>query len=142
MPISSDLSAIHLKWPTGVIAQASPPVEKKIFLWLAVAAMALVFMGGQAAADDKPSSLLIVSDAHGYGDIGAYGKGEGRGMPTPNLDRKAADGMPFLSFYAQPSSTPDRAAMQNGRIPNCSGMTAVAFRGQGSGLSAWPCGPG
>ena len=57
-------------------------------------------------------------------------------MPTPNLDRLAAEGMMFMSFYAQPSCTPGRAAMQTGRIPNRSGMTTVAFQGQGGGLPA------
>jgi arylsulfatase len=57
-------------------------------------------------------------------------------MPTPNLDRMAAEGMTFFSFYAQPSCTPGRAAMQTGRIPNRSGMTTVAFQGQGGGLPA------
>jgi arylsulfatase len=107
---------------------------KKIFLMSAAVAVALVFMIGPAAAADKPNILLIVSDDHGYGDIGAYGGGEGRGMPTPNLDRMAADGMTFFSYYAQPSCTPGRAAMQTGRIPNRSGMTTVAFQGQGGGL--------
>jgi arylsulfatase len=87
-----------------------------------------------AFAASKPNILLIVSDDHGYGDIGAYGGGEGRGMPTPNLDRMAAEGMTFFDFYAQPSCTPGRAAMQTGRIPNRSGMTTVAFQGQGGGL--------
>jgi len=85
-------------------------------------------------ADKKPNILLIVSDDTGYGDLGAYGGGEGRGMPTPNFDRMASDGMTFFSFYAQPSCTPGRAAMQTGRIPNRSGMTTVAFQGQGGGL--------
>ncbi|HTG58023.1 MAG TPA: arylsulfatase [Terriglobia bacterium] len=84
----------------------------------------------------KPNIVLIVSDDFGYGDAGAYGGGENRGMPTPNLDRLAAEGMQFLSFYAQPSCTPGRAAMQTGRIPNRSGMTTVAFQGQGGGLPA------
>ncbi len=57
-------------------------------------------------------------------------------MPTPNIDRLAAEGMTFLSFYAQPSCTPGRAAVQTGRIPNRSGMTTVAFQGQGGGLPA------
>jgi len=85
-------------------------------------------------AADKPNILFIVSDDTGYGDLGPYGGGEGRGMPTPNIDRLAADGMTFFSFYAQPSCTPGRAAMQTGRIPNRSGMTTVAFQGQGGGL--------
>jgi hypothetical protein len=36
-----------------------------------------------AFAAAKPNIFLIVSDDHGYGDIGVYGGGEGRGMPTP-----------------------------------------------------------
>lgn len=90
------------------------------------------------AADEsqKPNIILILSDDFGYGDAGVYGGGAGRGMPTPNLDRLADEGMTFFSFYAQPSCTPGRAAVQTGRIPNRSGMTTVAFQGQGGGLPA------
>jgi hypothetical protein len=89
-----------------------------------------------AASGNKPNIILIVSDDFGYGDAGCYLGGEARGMPTPNIDRLAAEGMMFTSFYAQPSCTPGRAAMQTGRIPNRSGMTTVAFQGQGGGLPA------
>jgi arylsulfatase A-like enzyme len=110
---------------------------KTFFLWVVTFAVALAWTAAPAiAADTKPNILFIVSDDHGYGDIGAYGGGEGRGMPTPNLDRMADDGMAFFTFYAQPSCTPGRAAMQTGRIPNRSGMTCVAFQGQGGGLPA------
>jgi arylsulfatase A-like enzyme len=102
----------------------------------AVLAVVLLIAGPAGAADKKPNILLIVSDDTGYGDLGPYGGGEGRGMPTPNFDRMAADGMTFFSFYAQPSCTPGRAAIQTGRIPNRSGMTTVAFQGQGGGLPA------
>lgn len=85
-------------------------------------------------AGTKPNILLIVSDDTGFGDLGPYGGGAGRGMPTPNIDRMADEGMTFFSFYAQPSCTPGRAAIQTGRIPNRSGMTTVAFQGQGGGL--------
>ena len=77
----------------------------------------------------KPNIILILSDDFGYGDPGVYGGGPGRGMPTPNLDRMASEGMTFFSFYAQPSCTPGRAAVQTGRIPNRSGMTTVTFQG-------------
>jgi arylsulfatase A-like enzyme len=87
-------------------------------------------------ASGKPNIILIVGDDVGYGDLGPYGGGEGRGMPTPNFDRMASEGMTFFSFYAQPSCTPGRAAMLTGRIPNRSGMTTVAFQGQGGGLPA------
>jgi len=89
-----------------------------------------------AGAADKPNIILILSDDFGYGDSGPYGGGPGRGMPTPSLDRLASEGMTFFSFYAQPSCTPGRAAVQTGRIPNRSGMTTVAFQGQGGGLPA------
>jgi arylsulfatase A-like enzyme len=107
---------------------------------LALAVIAVAHLGsglcaGTALAQEKkPNILLIVSDDTGYGDLGPYGGGEGRGMPTPNIDRMAAAGMSFFSFYAQPSCTPGRAAMLTGRIPNRSGMTTVAFQGQGGGL--------
>ena len=99
----------------------------------ALAAMSLPVVAQQTA---KPNILFIVSDDTGYGDLGPYGGGEGRGMPTPSIDRMASEGMTFFSFYAQPSCTPGRAAMQTGRIPNRSGMTTVAFQGQGGGLPA------
>jgi arylsulfatase A-like enzyme len=84
----------------------------------------------------KPNIILILSDDFGYGDAGVYGGGPGRGMPTPALDRMAAEGMTFYSFYAQPSCTPGRAAVQTGRNPNRSGMTTVTFQGQPGGLPA------
>jgi len=110
-------------------------LTRTFFLLVVVFAVALPLTAAPAiAADKKPNILLIVSDDTGWGDLGPYGGGEGRGMPTPNFDRMAADGMTFFSFYAQPSCTPGRAAIQTGRIPNRSGMTTVAFQGQGGGL--------
>lgn len=102
----------------------------------AFAALLLLAAALPVMAQDKPNILFIVSDDTGYGDLGPYGGGEGRGMPTPNIDQLADEGMTFFSFYAQPSCTPGRAAMQTGRIPNRSGMTTVAFQGQGGGLPA------
>src|SRR6516164_10085637 len=103
------------------------------------AAIALPFFAtpnihGQDVRGSKPNIILLVGDDVGWGDLGAYGGGEGRGIPTPNLDRMAAEGMTFFSFYGQPSCTPGRAAIITGRIPNRSGMTTVAFQGQGGGL--------
>ena len=99
-----------------------------------VSVVILTLVAWQAQAADKTNILFIVSDDTGYGDLGPYGGGEGRGMPTPRIDQLANEGMTFFSFYAQPSCTPGRAAMQTGRIPNRSGMTTVAFQGQGGGL--------
>jgi arylsulfatase len=101
-----------------------------------IAGSLLAGLGSAQAQNQKPNIILILSDDFGYGDSGPYGGGENRGMPTPSLDRMAAEGIHFLSFYAQPSCTPGRAAVQTGRIPNRSGMTTVAFQGQGGGLPA------
>ena len=102
-------------------------------LGFALATTVMVSLPAYAEAR-QPNIILIMSDDFGFGDAGVYGGGEGRGMPTPNLDRLAKEGMTFHSFYAQPSCTPGRAAVQTGRIPNRSGMTTVAFQGQGGGL--------
>lgn len=33
----------------------------------------------------KPNIIMLISDDTGWGDLGVYGGGVGRGMPTPNL---------------------------------------------------------
>jgi arylsulfatase len=112
-------------------------ISRRRWLGLCAGVAALTAASLPATAQQqKPNIILIVSDDTGYGDLGPYGGGEGRGMPTPSIDRLANEGMTFFSFYAQPSCTPGRAAMQTGRIPNRSGMTTVAFQGQGGGLPA------
>lgn len=117
------------------------PLRKSIRLAAVCALFSSALFGGaqahaQQTPPSKPNIILILSDDFGYGDAGVYGGGPNRGMPTPNIDRMAAEGMTFFTFYAQPSCTPGRAAVQTGRIPNRSGMTTVAFQGQGGGLPA------
>ncbi|EGB13912.1 sulfatase [Pseudodesulfovibrio mercurii] len=111
-------------------------MKRRILYVPAIAAALILCLAVIASAASRPNIVLIVSDDTGFGDLGVYGGGEGRGMPTPNFDKLADEGMTFFSFYAQPSCTPGRAAMQTGRIPNRSGMTTVAFQGQGGGLPA------
>jgi hypothetical protein len=41
-------------------------------------------------AGKKPNVVIMLADNVGYGDVGAYGAGEIRGMPTPRLDRSRA----------------------------------------------------
>lgn len=108
--------------------------RRPVVLSRLVALLLLLGYSSLLVAADKPNIILLVSDDTGWGDLGSYGGGAGRGMPTPNLDQMAREGMQFWSFYGQPSCTPGRAAMQTGRFPNRSGMTTVAFQGQGGGL--------
>ena len=40
----------------------------------------------------KPNIIFILADDLGYGDLGCYGQ---KKIPTPNIDRLAAEGMRF-----------------------------------------------
>ena len=55
----------------------------------------LIMMGvtGQAFAQDRPNVVIMLADNVGYGDLGAYGAGEVRGMPTPRIDSIASQGL-------------------------------------------------
>ena len=44
----------------------------------------------QAQTPNSPNVVIMLADNVGYGDIGAYGAGEVRGMPTPRIDSIAA----------------------------------------------------
>lgn len=89
---------------------------------LALASLAL----GTSAALAKPNIVIIYADDLGYGDLGCYGHPVIR---TPHLDRMAAEGMRFTSFYsAAEVCTPSRAALLTGRLPVRSGMCHDQFR--------------
>ncbi len=61
----------------------------------------------------RPSIILIVADGLGYGDLSCYGQTR---FQTPNLDRLAAEGIRFTSYYAgDAASSPARAALMLGR---------------------------
>jgi hypothetical protein len=59
--------------------------------WIDVVHLLLITIAGSANAQNKPNVVVILSDNVGYGDIGAYGAGEIRGMPTPRLDQLASE---------------------------------------------------
>ncbi len=69
--------------------------------------------------EKKPNILLLIADDLGYGDLGSFG---GKSS-TPHLDRLAANGLRFDSFYAGgPNCSPSRAALMTGRNPAKVGM--------------------
>ena len=62
-----------------------------------------------------PNVVLILADDLGWGDLGSYGN---RTIRTPNLDRLAAEGARFTSFYVpSPICAPSRAGLLTGRFP-------------------------
>jgi len=63
-------------------------------------------------APRNPSILFILADDLGYGDLGCYGQTK---IKTPNLDKLAAEGMRFTSFYAGSTvCAPSRCALMTG----------------------------
>ncbi len=84
------------------------------------------------ASTPPPNVVLIYADDLGYGDLGCYGSG----IPTPNLDRMAAQGMRFTQFYsANPVCSPSRAALLTGRYPTRVGVPRVLFPEDTGGLA-------
>ena len=83
----------------------------------------------------KPNIVFILADDVGYTELGSYGGGKVRGAPTPNLDKMAAQGMRFLSFYSEVECSPSRGAVMTGRHPIRNGLYNITLPGEvGGGL--------
>jgi arylsulfatase A-like enzyme len=78
-----------------------------------LAAALSLLLCGRALAADKPNILFIVGDDMGYADVGFHGC---KDIPTPNLDKLAAEGVRFSSGYVSgPYCSPTRAGLMTGR---------------------------
>ncbi len=76
-----------------------------------------------APSASRPNIVLIVADDLGYGDLGCYGA---KAVPTPNLDRLAAQGARWTSGYCTSATcTPSRYSMLTGEY---------AWRRKGTGV--------
>ena len=77
-----------------------------------------------AIAASPPNVIVIMADDLGYGDLGCYGA---KTLPTPNLDRLAAEGLRFTSGYCSASTcTPTRFSLLTG---------TYAFRQERTGIA-------
>jgi arylsulfatase A-like enzyme len=80
---------------------------KSLLITLAVCA--------SVSAKEQPNIIVILADDLGYGDLSCQGHPLIR---TPNVDRLAAEGQRWTSFYASaPLCNPSRVAMMTGRMP-------------------------
>ena len=60
----------------------------------------------------KPNIIIMYADDLGFGDVGCYGA---ESIPTPNIDRLAADGLLFTNGYATAATcTPSRYSLLTG----------------------------
>ena len=89
-------------------------VQSPGFVALALAAVAVLSVNAAATEPThRPNILFIVADDLGYGEPGCYG---GKEIPTPNIDRLAAEGVRFTQGYVSASfCAPSRAALMTGR---------------------------
>nr|HET7859436.1 arylsulfatase [Caldimonas sp.] len=71
----------------------------------------------------RPNVVLILNDDMGYSDLGCYG-GE---IETPNLDRLAANGLRFSSFYNTARCSPSRASLLTGLHPHQTGIGILTY---------------
>jgi arylsulfatase A-like enzyme len=96
-------------------------MHRTLFILFALAATTLPI-----AAEEKPNFIVIFCDDLGYGDLSTFGHPNIR---TPNLDRLAAEGQKWTSFYAADNvCTPSRAGLLTGRLPIRSGMASDQHR--------------
>ena len=76
--------------------------------------------GGEVNKAERPNVVIFLSDDQGYADLGCQGS---RDIKSPNIDRLAAQGVRFTTWYsAAPVCSPSRAALLTGRSPQGAGV--------------------
>jgi arylsulfatase A len=100
-----------------------------------LAALLLCFIGKLAGGAEaiKPKIVCILADDLGYGDVkGYYPQSK---IPTPNLDRRASQGMRFRDAHAPDAvCTPTRHGLLTGRYSFRSRMKSGVLRPWGETL--------
>jgi arylsulfatase A-like enzyme len=102
-----------------------------LLLFVMIAAIARPVAAAEAA---RPNVVIILTDDHGYGDLGCYGATDIR---TPNIDRLAREGLRFTSFYvSQPVCTASRASLLTGCYANRVSLTGALNHTSNVGINA------
>jgi arylsulfatase A-like enzyme len=99
-----------------------------------MAGLCLIALSKRSVAAEpfaQPNIVLILVDDMGYGDIGPFGATKAK---TPQLDKFAAEGMKFTSFYATPVCSMSRACLMTGCYNARVSIPGVLFPGSQIGL--------
>ena len=71
-----------------------------------------------SAPPKRPNIVIMLADDMGFSDLGCYGSE----IPTPNLDKLAANGLRFTQFYNTGRCCPTRAALLTGLYSHEAGV--------------------
>jgi arylsulfatase len=105
-------------------------------LWCGLLALFALLAGSFACAQSqRPNVVFILADNVGYGDMGPYGGGELRGMPTPRTDQLAREGLRLTQYLVEAACTPSRAALMTGQYSIRNGLSLVIIPGTRNTLS-------
>ena len=109
-------------------------IEIRVLMKILPTVLSLVLLSSflGAAEGSKPNILFILTDDQGYGDLSCYGS---EVIATPNIDRLCTEGMKFESFYVHNRCSPTRAAFMTGSHAGRSGLSRIAYRWLGCGIS-------
>ncbi len=102
---------------------------------IAVSVLLLFLSHPLRAADasaDRPNIVLIFVDDLGYGDVSPFGN---KTVKTPHLEKMAAEGMKFTSFYATPVCSMSRACLLTGSYNARVSIPGVLFPAAKIGLN-------
>jgi arylsulfatase A len=99
-----------------------------LLVWFSIARAA------EPSSARPPNIIHIIGDDVGYDDLSCFGA---KDIRTPNLDRLAAQGMKFTSFYApSPVCTASRAAILTGCYAQRVSLPNVLFPDSKIGLNS------
>lgn len=84
------------------------------FAMLAMSLLSAMGLQGAPADDAAPLNIVfLLADDLGWGEVGCYGQTK---IPTPNIDRLAAEGMRFTRHYSgAPVCAPSRCVLLTGK---------------------------
>lgn len=81
-------------------------------------ALVLTLLTTVPAFAAQPNIIVILVDDMGFSDLGCYGSE----IPTPNLDKLAANGLRFTQFYNTGRCCPTRASLLTGLYSHQTGV--------------------